>query len=74
MTTEDLSAADKAMIDAAWELHKQAGEPDWPPRMSAIGLRVGTLCNGSIGQLFEAVNGQWVRRFGARNSPLRVLD
>lgn len=59
----DLSEIDKARIDAAWERHKRAGEPDWPPRMSAIGLREGSLCRGSTGQTFEVRDGQWVRMF-----------
>lgn len=65
MTTAE---KDKQMIDAAWEAHKQAGEPDWPPRMSASDVRDGTLCNGSTGQLFEAKDGQWVRKFGVLNA------
>lgn len=69
--TRELSKSENSMIDAAWELHKQAGEPDWPPRMSASGLRDGTLCNGSTGQLFEVQNGQWVRKFGALNAGVR---
>ena len=40
-----------------------APEPDWPPRMSAIGLREGTLCRGSTGQTWEVRNGQWARLF-----------
>lgn len=59
----DLSEHDKQMIEAAWERHKKAGEPDWPPRMSALGLPNHYLCRGSTGQTFEAINGQWVRIF-----------
>ena len=59
----DLSETDQARINAAWERHKRAGEPDWPPRMSAIGLREGSLARGSTGQTWEARNGQWVRLF-----------
>ncbi len=59
----DLSDHDKAKIDAAWERHQRAGEPDWPPRMSAIGLPDGYLCRGSTGQTFEVQNGQWARLF-----------
>jgi hypothetical protein len=59
----DLNETDKARIDAAWERHKSAQEPDWPPRMSAAGLRDGTLCRGSTGQDFVVHDGQWVRLF-----------
>ena len=59
----DLSEHDKAKIDAAWEVHKRAGEPDWPPRMSAAGLPDGYLQRGSTGQTFEVRNGQWCRLF-----------
>lgn len=59
----DLSPHDKARIEAAWELHKRAGGPDWPPRMSAVGLPDGHLCRGSTGQTFEVRNGQWTRLF-----------
>lgn len=59
----DLSESDKRKIEAAWERHKKAGEPDWPPRMTAIGLPNHYLCRGSTGQTFEAINGQWVRIF-----------
>lgn len=57
----DLSATDKARIDAGWERHKRAGEPDWPPRMSAHDLPDHYLCRGSTGQTFEVRSGQWVR-------------
>jgi hypothetical protein len=59
----DLSEQDKARIDAAWDRHKRAGEPDWPPRISAVGLPDGYLQRGSTGQTFEVKNGQWVRIF-----------
>ena len=35
--------------------------PDWPPRVSAIGLPDGHRRFGSTGQLFEVRNGQWMR-------------
>lgn len=59
----DLSEADKQKIDAAWERQQRAGEPDWPPRMSAVGLPDHYLCRGSTGQTFEVRNGQWTRLF-----------
>ena len=59
----DLSERNKALIDLAWERHKRASEPDWPPRMSAVGLREHTLCRGSTGQTWEVRNGQWTRLF-----------
>ena len=42
---------------------QRAHEPDWPPHMSAVGLRDGTLAKGSTGQTFEVRNGQWCRTF-----------
>lgn len=62
--TRELTETEQAMIDAAWERHKRAGDPDWPPRMSAVGLRDHTLCRGSTGQTWEVRNGQWVRMYG----------
>lgn len=59
----DLSDHDKAKMDAAWERHKRAGDPDWPPRMSATGMPDGYLCRGSTGQTFEVRDGQWTRLF-----------
>lgn len=59
----DLSVTDRARIDAAWERHQRAGEPDWPPRMSAAGLPDHYLCRGSTGQTWEVRNGQWARLF-----------
>jgi hypothetical protein len=59
----DLSEIDRARIDAAWERHKRAGEPNWPPRMSAADLREGSLARGSTGQTWEVRNGQWARIF-----------
>ncbi len=50
-----------AMIDAAWERHKAAAMPDWPPQVSAVGLLDGERRHGSTGQLFEVKNGQWIR-------------
>lgn len=35
--------------------------PDWPPRISAIGLKDGHRRFGSTGQLFEVRGGSWVR-------------
>ena len=57
----DLPEHDKQCIDAAWERHKRAMEPNWPPRMSAMGLPDGYLCRGSTGQTFEVREQQWVR-------------
>jgi hypothetical protein len=59
----DLDERGKQLIDEAWERHKRAGEPDWPPRMSATGLPDGYLCRGSTGQTFEVREQQWVRMF-----------
>ena len=40
---------------------KGAHAPDWPPRISALGLADGYQRHGSTGQLFEVRNQQWVR-------------
>lgn len=84
----ELTAAENAMIDAAWKRHittpacdcgarddgdgKWGGihhpgcavikaEPDWPPRISALGIPNGTRRKGSTGQTFEARDGSWLR-------------
>lgn len=33
---------------------------NWPPQASAVGLPEGLRRNGSTGQLFEVIGGQWV--------------
>lgn len=64
MEQKPLTETEEKMIDAAWEAHKRAGNPDWPPRMSAHDLPDDYLCRGSTGQTFKVKNGQWVRMFG----------
>lgn len=54
---------DEQAIDGAWERHKAARAPDWPPAGSAIGLPDGARGRGSTGQTWEVKNGQWVRLF-----------
>jgi hypothetical protein len=40
-------------------------QPDWPPRISAVGLKDGTHACGSTGQLWRVEREQWVRVKGA---------
>ena len=62
-TDEEMRFLHEALERETGNLHprKMTALPDWPPRVSATGLREGHRRFGSTGQLFEVRNGRWVR-------------
>ena len=62
-TDEEMRFLHEAMERETGNLHPRKLDflPDWPPRISAIGLKDGHRRFGSTGQLFEVRDGRWVR-------------